>query len=74
MRDIINEKPNLVSSLVNIRSFFNFTLDIVYKCSRLSKVLLEKDFELVPSDGLAPVLFFTCFILLLLKFDFISKK
>lgn len=74
MRDIISEKPNLVSSLVNIRSFFNFTLDIVYKCSRLSKVLLEKDFELVPSDGLGSVLFFTCFILLLLKFDFISKK
>lgn len=71
---VISKKPSLILLFINTKSLFNFILDVVYKCNRLSKALLKKDLKLVLSEKSNLILFFLYFILLLLKINFIIKK
>lgn len=60
--------------LLILRILLNFGLDASYKSSGFSKILLEKNFEFIPSGRDGIVIFNFGFMLLLAKVDFISKE
>lgn len=60
--------------LIIIKSFFNFTLDVICKYNRFFKILLEKILKFALYKKNNHVLFNFYFILLLIKINFIIKK
>lgn len=57
-----------------LKVFFNLAPNIIYKCGRFFKILLEKGLKLISSYEFGSILFFFYPILLLSKIDPISKK
>lgn len=57
-----------------LKIFFNLTPDVIYKRSRLTKVLSEKSFKFVQNNRDSTIVFNLNFILLLAKVDPITKR
>lgn len=75
IRGVAGKKSNFTLFLLILsRVLFNPAPDIIYKYNRFSKTLLEKGFKFILDESITLVLFFSCLILLLLKFDLISEK
>lgn len=66
------KNPILYFFLLILGVLFNPAPDIIYKRNRFSKILLEKDLQLVSDKKNSPLLFFFCLMLLLLKLDFVT--
>lgn len=66
--------PILYFFLVILEVLFNMAPDAVYKCGQFLKVLLKKSFEFFTEDGVNPVLFLKCFMLLPSKINPIPEE
>lgn len=54
--------------------FFDLILNVVYKCGRFSKILLEKSLKFVPCKRSYFVSFYPSLVLLLAEVDSISEE
>lgn len=66
--------PVLYFFLLILGIFFNLTPDAIHKCSRFSKILLEKGLEFIPCEGVGSVLLSPSLMLLPPEIDLLLAE